>query len=129
MKVLIVLIFILPSIILSKEADIIQIKSYEFKKEDNQICWDTQNQCLTELWITLINSSDKTIRAFDITLSCKSLLGDTKSLNLKSQSTRLIKEKQYGYTGSSLLDNIWSWFDTENEEDFICEISEQRFVH
>ena len=69
MKVLIVLILLLPSIIFSKEADIIQIKSYEFKKEDNQICWDTQNQCLTELWITLINSSDKTIRAFDITLS------------------------------------------------------------
>ena len=129
MKELIVLILLHPSIILSKEADIIQIKSYEFKKEDNQICRDTQNQCLTELWITLENNSDKTIRAFDITLTCTSLLGDTKNLILRSQSTRLIKEKRYGYTGTSLLDNIWSWFDTENEEDFICEISEQRFVY
>ena len=129
MKVLIALIALLPSIVLSNEVDVIQIKSYEFKKEDNQICWDTQNQCLTELWITLENNSDKTIRAFDITLTCTSLLGDTKNLILRSQSTRLIKEKRYGYTGTSLLDNIWSWFDTENEEDFICEISEQKFVH
>ena len=129
MKKLLIILFLIPIIGSSNESKIIKIKSYEFKKEDNQICWDTQNQCLTELWITLENNSDKTIRAFDITLTCTSLLGDTKNLNLKSQSTRLIKEKRYGYTGTSLLDNIWSWFDTENEEDFICEISEQRFVH
>ena len=99
----------------SNIANALEMIDYKFKPE--------QQMTLTELHLTFKNNDENPVKAFTGTVTCKNLLDEEASVNIKATGKRIGNEPvvlKYQGVGFG-LGNIWDMAQTGMSADHTCE--------